>query len=179
MKTVNAVIGRVENIIGVTMLIVIVGMVFLAAITRTFERPIVWSVDLAQLLFIWISMLGADIALKNKAHVGVDMLVRKFPDKLNRAITLCTYLLSIAFLAFMAYWGVRLCIGNYLRTYQTMGVSYSFGTAAIPVGAVCMILTFLEQLFDLLRDWNLPGAGVPPDLRDEFKENASAGEQPA
>lgn len=179
MNKFNAFVGRMETLVGVLMMIVIVVMVFIGAVSRRFGQPIVWSVDLAQLLFIWISMLGADIALKNKAHVGVDMLVRKFPDKLNRAITLCTYLLSIAFLAFMAYWGVRLCIGNYLRTYQTMGVSYSFGTAAIPVGAACMILTFLEQLFDLLRGWNLPGAGVPPDLRDEFKENASAGEQPA
>lgn len=179
MKTVNAIIGRVETVVGVAMLIVIVGMVFLGAITRTFDKPIVWSVDLAQLLFIWVSIFGADIALKNKAHVGVDMLVRKFPDRLNRAITLCTYLLCLAFLAFMAYWGVRLCIGNYLRTYQTMGVSYSYGTAAIPIGATFMIFTLLEQLCKLLRDWSQPGAGVPPDLRKEVRENAPTSGQPA
>ncbi len=160
MKKFNAFVGRIETVVGVCMMTVIVAMVFLAAVTRYFGRPIVWSVDLAQLLFIWICMFGADAALKNRAHVGMDMIVRLFPIPLQKLITLCTYILCLAFLVFCAYYGFNLCVRNYLRMYATLKISYSFGTAAVPVGSVLMILTILEQLGDLLKRWGDPRVGV-------------------
>lgn len=162
MKKFNAFVGGIESLVGVVMMIIIVVMVFVAAISRLrfINSPIVWSVDLAQLLFIWICMFGADAALKNKAHVGVDMIVKAFPVKLQKTIVLCTYLLCMAFLVFLAYYGVRLCLSNYLRMYATLKISYSFGTAAVPVGSVLMILTLLEQLRDLVAGWDDPEVGV-------------------
>jgi TRAP-type C4-dicarboxylate transport system permease small subunit len=161
MKKINQRIGRVETLVGVVMMSVIVGLVFIAAVTRMriINRPIVWSVDLAQLLFIWVCMFGADAALKNKAHVGVDMLVRLFPARLQRAVSLVTHLLCLAFLSFLVYWGAALCGQNYLRSYSTLGVSYSFGTLAVPVVSVLMILSVLEQLFDLLAGRDAGTAG--------------------
>lgn len=160
----NALVGKIESTLGVAMMCVIVAMVFVGAVTRYFQRPIVWSVDLAQLLFIWVCMLGADAALKNRAHVGVDMIVKLFPVKVQKAITLVTYVLCLAFLVFLVYWGVRLCLSNYLRMYATLKVSYSFGTAAVPVGAAFMIVTLLEQLSTLVRRWNDPTVGVAAAL---------------
>ena len=152
MKRINRCIGRAETLVGVVMMTVIVALVFIAAVTRMrfVNRPIVWSVDLAQLLFIWVCMCGADAALKTRAHGGVDMLVRLFPVRLQKAISLATHILCLAFLAFLAWWGVALCGQNYLRSYSTLGISYSFGTLAVPVVSVLMILTVLEQLSDLL-----------------------------
>ena len=158
MRKFNAVVGRMETFVGVCMMATIVVMVFLAAFLRlrVVNRPIVWSVDLAQLLLIWVCMFGADVALKRHAHVGLDILVRIIPDKLGKAIQLGTHILCLGFLAFMIYWGVRLCVSNYLRQYATLGVSYSFGTAAIPVGSLFMIFTILEQMGELLKQWNKP-----------------------
>lgn len=153
MKEFNEKVGTVETWIGVVMLTSIILLVFLSAITRTLKYPIVWSVDLAQLLFVWICMFGADIALKRKAHVGVDLITRKFPVRLQNIITLATYILCILFLAFIAYYGLFLCFTNYLRKYQTLQISYSYGTAAVPVGSVLMILTIIEQMIQLIAKW--------------------------
>lgn len=165
MRKFNAFVGRIETVVGVVMMTVIVAMVFVGAVTRYFGKPIIWSVDMAQLLFIWVCMIGADRALKNKAHVGVDMIVKMFPAKLQKIITLATYLLCLAFLAFLAYWGVRLCFSNYLRLYATLKISYSFGTAAVPIGAVLMIVTLLEQLYDLIVGWDDPDVGTVSTLQ--------------
>jgi TRAP-type C4-dicarboxylate transport system permease small subunit len=148
MSKFNAFIGRAESLVGVVMMVVIVVMVFIGAVSRRFGQPIVWSVDLAQLLFIWVCMFGADAALKNKAHVGVDMITNMFPASAQRIITRATYVLCMAFLVFLVIYGVRLCMSNYLRMYATLKVSYSFGTAAVPIGSALMFLTLLEQLFE-------------------------------
>ena len=174
MRKFNAVVGRIESVVGVVMMLIIVGMVFVGAITRYFGRPIIWSVDLAQLLFIWVCMFGADAALKNKAHVGVDMIVKHFPVKLQKLIVLATYVLCMAFLAFMVFYGIKLCASNYLRSYQTLKISYSFGTAAVPVGSVFMLLTLFEQMRQLIQGWNDPHVGVVVNLRPE-EEGSEAG----
>ena len=145
MNKFNAFVGRVETLVGVLMMIVIVVMVFIGAVSRRFGQPIVWSVDLAQLLFIWVCMFGADAALKNRAHVGVDMIVKLFPAGAQRFIARATYVLCMAFLVFLVFYGIRLCMNNYLRMYATLKVSYSFGTAAVPVGSALMLLTLFEQ----------------------------------
>jgi len=153
MKRINEVISKLEHQVGTVMLISIVVLVFASAVLRLFDFPIIWSVDASQLMFVWISMIGADLALKKRSHMGVDLLVRSFPVKLQKVIALISYILCGAFIVFIAYWGIRLCILNYLRTYQTLKISYSFATAAIPTIALCMFSSLLEQIIDLLRNW--------------------------
>lgn len=159
MRKFNEKVGTIETWIGVVMLATIIVLVFASAVMRTIKYPIVWSVDLAQLLFVWISMLGADVALKRKAHVGVDLLAKKFPAKLQNMITLGTFIICILFLGFITYYGIYLCNVNYLRKYQTLQISYSYGTAAVPIGSVMMILTIIEQMADLFKNWGKPSIG--------------------
>jgi len=156
MKKINQMIAKVEIAVGVTLMAAIVLLVFISAATRTFKYPIVWSVDFAQLLFVWISMIGADVALKYKAHMGVDLLVRKMPAGLQHGITLVTYLLMTGFIGFVIYWGITLCIENALRQYQTLQISYSYSTAAIPIVGSLMILSLVEQIICVCRDWSKP-----------------------
>jgi TRAP-type transport system small permease protein len=154
MKKINEIIKRLEYSIGTVMLIAIVMLVFISAILRVFNHPLVWSVDASQLLFIWISMIGADLAFKNKAHMGVDLLVMFFPAGLQKSLKVLSYILCFAFAIFITYWGITLCFQNYLRKYQTLRISYSFATAAVPTLAICVLLTIIEQMGDLFRTWN-------------------------
>src|SRR3546814_10072287 len=70
-----------EALLAVGLLAVIVFLVFIAGVMRWFGEPLIWSVDLAQLLFVWVSFLGADMALRKRAHIGIDYLVRRLPGR--------------------------------------------------------------------------------------------------
>lgn len=154
MKKINKIISKIESTIGVVMMVSIVLLVFISAVMRSFMHPVIWSVDMAQLLFVWISMFGADLALKKGAHMGVDILVRIFPVKLKKMVAMMSYLLCAAFALFVTYWGVVLFMDNYLRKYQTLQISYSFATAAVPIVSCLMILTLSEHIVELLRSWS-------------------------
>lgn len=58
------------------------------AVTRTFNRPIIWSIEIAQLLFAWLAFLGANQAMRAGAHIGVDLLTRNLPPPIRRAVAL-------------------------------------------------------------------------------------------
>lgn len=151
MKKLNALIKKAEYAIGTVMLITIVVLVFLSAVLRVFKHPLVWSVDASQLLFIWISMIGADIALKNKAHMGVTLLSERFPKPVQKMLVVFSYILCAAFIIFIFFWGAHLCKMNYLRKYQTLRISYSYATAAVPALSICMLLSILEQFIALFQ----------------------------
>ncbi|MEK9703335.1 MAG: hypothetical protein VW829_15060 [Deltaproteobacteria bacterium] len=51
---INERITQIEWVVGATLLTVIVFLVFIASVMRFLGFPIIWSVDLAQLLFIWL-----------------------------------------------------------------------------------------------------------------------------
>jgi len=124
----------------------IVVLVFAAALGRTFGHPLIWSVDLAQLLFIWLVMLGANKALRIKAHVGVDYFVRKLPVGLRRWLEIALGLLTLAFLLTMAWQGARLTMLNLERVYGDSGISYGWVTGAVPAGCLLLAITLAAHI---------------------------------
>lgn len=156
LKKINDLIAKIECIVGSIMLILVVIMVFMSAIMRLVKFPLVWSVDLSQLLFVWICMLGADIALKKKKHMGIDLLVRNFPDAVRKILILISNILCMAFLMFVLYWGINLVITNFMRRYATLQISYSWATIAIPLVTIFMLFTILCQTIELIKNWKMP-----------------------
>ena len=111
-----------------------------------------WSVDTAQLTFAWVCFIGADLALARNRHMGVDMLLVKCPERMQLSIMLFNSILMLAFLLFVAVYGIDLCIINRQRSFQTLPISYSFATASAPVGAILMILTLTKVIVGTVKD---------------------------
>ena len=69
----------IEDAFGKLLLAAIVLLIFFAAIARNAGYPLIWSVDMAQALFVWLCFTGAVKALRQRAHIGVDYFVQKMP----------------------------------------------------------------------------------------------------
>lgn len=150
MTKITSLILELERKVCEVLLILLIILVFIAAALRWFKLPLVWSVDMAQLFFVWISFIGADIALQNNRHIGVDIFIRKLPQKVKNVILFIAYVLALVFLGFVLYYGVYLAIINYKRQFSGMEFSFSWATAAAPFGAVLMIRTLIKKLFFLI-----------------------------
>lgn len=134
-----------EAVVGV-FLTFITGLIFISAIARTLRYPINWAEDISLLLFAWVVFLGADLALRRADFVRVDMIVRKFPPKVQTAFYYAWYLLAVVFLGILIRYGIPLCFENVKRQFQTLGISYSWATISVPVGSALMILTIMIRL---------------------------------
>lgn len=146
---------RLEDIASKLLLAIIVVLVFGAAVARSFGHPIVWSVDLAQLLFIWLCFLGANRAMRIKAHIGVDLFVRKLPRAPRWIIEILLGFITLAFLIALMISGYQLTMLNWQRVYGDSGISYAWVTGAVPVGAGLLAATLLVNLIDALRQRTL------------------------
>ena len=160
----------IEETVGRVLLAAIVVLVFVAAITRTFDHPLIWSVDLAQALFVWLCFAGAVKALRIRAHIGVDYFVKRLPESLRRVVDLSLAVLVVAFLATMTWFGVTLTLLNWQRTFGDSGISYAWVTVAVPVGCALLGLVLLVQIAIALRTGRLIFAADPDEASAEHQE---------
>lgn len=152
-----------EDYLSKLLLALIVVLVFVAGIARTLGEPLVWSVDMAQLMFVWLCFLGANRALRLKAHIGVDFFVRKIPHRSRRVVEITLGLVVLAFLAVLAWTGAKLTLLNWERVFGDSGLSYAWVTAAVPIGAGLLAVTLVAHLARAVRDRSLVFA-ADPDL---------------
>ena len=61
-----------------------------------FNSGIAVSEEVSRLLFVWLTFLGAVLAMREKAHLGVDTLVRKLSPVGRRACAVTSQLLMLA-----------------------------------------------------------------------------------
>jgi TRAP-type C4-dicarboxylate transport system permease small subunit len=129
----------------------IILLVFTAGTLRWIGHPVSWSVDMAQLLFVWASFLGADLALRDERHIGVDIIVKALPQKIQRIIKFCIYSLMSAFLLFVIVYGISLSMENYLRRFNGMNLSFSWATMSAPIGCSLMLSTTIGKIIRLIK----------------------------
>lgn len=135
-----------ENIITNFLMIGVVIFVFFAAVMRWVGYPIAWSVEMAQLLFVWVIFLGANRALRLGKHIGVDFFTKRLPKKIRLGIEILNNVFIIGFLLFVGGFGVLLSIENMTRSLGNLPLSYSFITVSVSAGCLLMIVTLLFRV---------------------------------
>ncbi|HVL73172.1 MAG TPA: TRAP transporter small permease [Beijerinckiaceae bacterium] len=142
---------RAEEVLGTALFALMAALILLGAVGRTLGTPLIWAIDLAQLFFAWAAVLGADIALKRNQHIEIDILVRRFPPPLRSALATLWLVAIAAFLAGLVWLGTRLTLLNLERELGDVGISYGWVTAAIPAGALLLLVSVLHRLARRLR----------------------------
>jgi len=152
---------KIEEIIVALFVALITFLVFISALARSFNQPINWAQDVALLLFVWVVFLGADSALRRADFVRVDILIQRFPHKIQKFFYYSFYVITMLFLGILVVYGIPLCIDNSRRLFQTLSISYSWATASAPIGSFFMIITIVLKL---IKRWN------EKEIKSEGKE---------
>lgn len=135
-----------ENFITNLLIVAIVFFVFTSAIMRWVGMPLSWSVEFAQMLFVWAIFLGSNRTLRENKHIEVDFFVKMMPAKVKAIIDIVMNVLVLAFLLFLTKYGIQLSIENSERQISNLPLSYSFITMAVPIGSILMIFTTVIKL---------------------------------
>ncbi|QJR81334.1 TRAP transporter small permease [Alteromonas pelagimontana] len=139
-------LDKFERLICVCLLAAIVLLVFLAAVMRTVGIPVIWSVEVAQLLFVWLAMLAANQTFRHSEHASVDILMRRLTPARQQVLLQIFDVAMIAILLVVAYYGFTLFAINPKRTLGSTDIPYQYVTLALPVGAILMISTLIQRL---------------------------------
>ena len=137
----------VEGVAGVLVLADIVVLLAGVVARFVFQRPLVWSDELASILFIWLAMLGAVVALRRAEHMRMTALVSKQPPaqrEFFEAISVCA---ALAFLAMVAWPAWEYASDERFITTPALEISNLWRAAALPTGIGLMIIFSVLRLF--------------------------------
>ena len=154
---------KAEEITVAALFFFMVCLVFSSAGARGLKHPIAWSLDIAQLLLAWCSFLGADVTLRYGGFIGLDIVTRRLPEKMQKIVKILVMLVMMTVLCIAAYYATTLGISNWKRKFQALGISYSWVNFSLSVASLLMLITSTIQLVGYVRDLIRPKQDTLPD----------------
>lgn len=116
-----------------------------------FGAPLIWSEEAARYLFVWVSMIGAALAMRAGSHYALTALVERLPVAPRRAAAAFGFVVSAAFLLVLLKTGINETRQADLQISMTLPIRMSLAYAAIPVGAALMLVHLLVNVAQALR----------------------------
>lgn len=130
----------------------LIATVALQVIARNILKvPMIWTSDLALLLFTWLIFIGAATGLRKGAHYVVDLLpIHRPPVRLFATIMGILSGLAVAWLLGVHGWTLARMRAS--GEIQSLGLSRFWIYLALPASGYLMALYLLEMIANLVRD---------------------------
>ena len=146
-------IAILETVVLQVLGAMLIGVVSLGVFCRyVLGTPLSWSYELSILIFVWVTFLGAGLALKRGAHVRFDFLVQGLPEPWSRAVRTTGLAVVTALSLCGVVLGGRVFVGTVTQRFQTIPLSRGWMYAGLPVGMLCMTVHAIESLMDRRRE---------------------------
>jgi TRAP-type C4-dicarboxylate transport system permease small subunit len=152
---------RVLDALAAAGLALMVALVFGNVVLRyVFDSGIAVSEELSRWLFIWITFLGAIVALREGGHLGTDLLLARLPPRLRRACGVLAQLLMLGICWLLLQGTLEQTRINWSNTAPSSGFSLAFFYGSGVVFAVSAGLIVLQQLAAALLGHTPPQAAT-------------------
>jgi TRAP-type C4-dicarboxylate transport system permease small subunit len=169
-KTIKKILDHSLEILVMTVMAVLTVDVLWQVFTRfILKNPSTWTEELAIFLLIWVSLLGAAVALGRGAHLGIDYLVNKLSIKKKLCTEVFVFLCIALFsLCVMVIGGIDLVIST-LKLGQVspaLGVKIGYVYLAIPISGFFLVLYsvigLVERLVELFKPVSVSQQKITP-----------------
>ncbi len=103
--------------------------------------------EVPRFLFVWLIMFGAAAAMWRNEHTVLDYFVNRFGPNIRAAILVLTNALGIAFFAYLIWLSITLVPNAALQTSAGLGLTLDYVFAAVPFGAVVIIVPMIRNIY--------------------------------
>lgn len=129
---------------AVMVLTVLVGVFFRYVLRNSLS----WSEELARYLMIWAALLSISIGIKDKEHVGIQLIIRNLPIKYARILNFLVNVIILIFLSVLSYKGMFIAIKAIPQLSLGLGISMFWALLSIPVAGVLAIIQQIIQIIN-------------------------------
>lgn len=130
------------------------GIVFVNVFCRfVLKFSLSWADEMAQVLMIWLTFLGAAVAMRDRMHYAFDYLVRSLPWRLQRGVVIGGQVLCILMTLLLIYWSATVTLLITTWVMPATGLPRSWVYASCPVGSTLLLV---YQIRNVIEDWQAP-----------------------
>ena len=116
-----------------------------------FHHALVWTDELATIIMLWLSMLGAVIAWRRSEHMRLTALARAIGGRASQWFDATVALIVAAFALEMLPASQKLFVADLIDVTPVLNLPRSWIIAAIFVGMLLLLVLSITRLLDLDR----------------------------
>ncbi len=139
-------LGMLVEIPAAILVVAEIVILFAGVVARYgLRQPLIWSDELASILFLWLAMLGAAVAFRRSEHMRMTAIVASRSPAMRAYLDRFATAAALAFLVMIAWPAYRYAYEESFITTPALQIPNFWRAAALPVG------TCLMALFAVLR----------------------------
>jgi len=144
LKTLESWLGRLVEWLAAALVMVEICVLLAGVISRyVFHHAFVWSDELASILFLWLAMLGAVLALQKGEHMRLTAIVGLMSPRWQARAEALAVAAPALFLLLLLPWAHDYAADEFYIETPALGWSNEVRAAALPVGVALMLATCL------------------------------------
>jgi tripartite ATP-independent transporter DctM subunit len=130
--------------------IVMTSLVFFQVANRYIIGWVVpWTEEVSRILFIWITFVGAYIALKANSHISVETFFNKFSPKNREKISNVLILLIFYFVGYLFWLSLKVIPATVGATTPVLEISFLYVHLVVPIITGMMLLYLIGRIFQM------------------------------
>ena len=134
---------RIVDVVSILLLLAMTGLILFQILGRyVFNYSISWSEEAAIFSQVWLVMLGSGIAMRNRNHVGVDVLIAICPRAVQRIAKAASFLLGVWLLIVIIIGSFSLIAIGLIVKSAALQIPLAIPYIALPVGMSYFLLEF-------------------------------------
>ncbi len=140
----NRVLVAVETGAAGGLVAVVAGVVLLQVLMRYLvAQPNPWSEEVSRFCFIWMSFLGASLAVERRAHFRFDETMRRLPPRWRRRVEGAAWTVVLLFAGLLIVSGALLTALTMGERSPALDLPVALVYAAAPVSGGLMVIHLL------------------------------------
>ncbi len=139
-KALDYILSRMSVLIMTLLVLTVLLQVFMRYVIGS---PVTFTEELSRFLLIWLGLLAASYAYRQRMHLALDLLVLKLKGKQRNVLNIIIHTLIALFSAVvLVYGGIQLVILTWVldQFSPALGVSMSFVYLVLPVSGLAIII---------------------------------------
>jgi tripartite ATP-independent transporter DctM subunit len=141
-RAIEAFMGRLIEIPAALLVVAEIVTLFAGVVARyVVQQPLIWSDELASILFLWLAMLGSVVAFRRAEHMRMTAVVASATPAVRAYLDVVATCAALAFLLFIVGPSYQYAYEESFITTPALQIANSWRAAALPVG-ICLMMLF-------------------------------------
>ena len=144
-------LAKLAIVIAGTLCAAILCLVLYGVFLRITGNAFSMSEELSRWGMIAMTFIGASAALKNKQHIGVNMLVQKVPLNIGKTMVFIAYIIAFALLGISCWYSLEAAIATSDMMGDIIPVPMMYVKLALPLGMFMMMVHLLVGFLHIFK----------------------------
>lgn len=160
LKVLDNAIGWLVEIPAALLVLAEIGVLLSGVVSRyVFHQPLIWTDELAGILFLWLAMLGSVVAFRRAEHMRMTAIVAMAGPRARAFLETLALVAGLVFVSLVLHPAYEFASEEVFVQTPALELNNAWRAAALPIGFGLMLVIALIRLLETA-DWKITLAAL-------------------